>query len=89
MPRYRMVGRRADSVKVDDLRAVRPEESGGQSVETEYGSVAVPPVQAVEVEQTPPDFDGMKKDELVALAEERGIDSSGNKPDIIARLKGS
>jgi hypothetical protein len=30
----------------------------------------------------------MKKDELIALAEERGIDSSGNKPDIIARLKG-
>jgi hypothetical protein len=87
MARYRMVGRRADSVKVDDLRAVRPEESGGQSVETEYGSVAVPPVQAVEVEQTPPDFDELKKDELVALAEQRGIDSSGNKPDIIARLK--
>jgi hypothetical protein len=87
MARYRMVGRRADSVKVDDLRAVRPEESGGQSVETEYGSVAVPPVQAVEVEQTPPDFDELKKDELIALAEERGIDSSGNKPDIIARLK--
>jgi hypothetical protein len=77
MARYRMVGRRADSVKVDDLRAVRPEESGGQTVEPE-------PVVAEQA----PDFDEMKKDELVALAEERGIDSSGNKPDIIARLKG-
>jgi hypothetical protein len=35
-----------------------------------------------------PDYDEMKKDELIALAEQRGIDSSGNKPDIIARLKG-
>jgi hypothetical protein len=80
MARYRMVGRRADSVKVDDLRAVRPEESGGQTVE---------PAQAVEAEQTADvNLDELKKDELVALAEERGIDSSGNKPDIIARLKG-
>jgi hypothetical protein len=85
MPRYRMVGRRADSVKVDDLRAVRPEESGGQTVEPDPA-----PAQAVEAEQTPDvNLDELKKDELVALAEERGIDSSGNKPDIIARLKGS
>jgi hypothetical protein len=85
MARYRMVGRRADSVKVDDLRAVRPEESGGQTVEPDPA-----PAQAVEAEQTPDvNLDELKKDELVALAEERGIDSSGNKPDIIARLKGS
>jgi hypothetical protein len=84
MARYRMVGRRADSVKVDDLRAVRPEESGGQTVEPDPA-----PAQAVEAEQTPDvNLDELKKDELVALAEERGIDSSGNKPDIIARLKG-
>jgi hypothetical protein len=84
MARYRMVGRRADSVKVDDLRAVRPEESGGQTVEPDPA-----PAQAVEAEQTADvNLDELKKDELVALAEERGIDSSGNKPDIIARLKG-
>jgi hypothetical protein len=84
MPRYRMVGRRADSVKVDDLRAVRPEESGGQIVEPDPA-----PAQALEAEQTADvNLDELKKDELVALAEERGIDSSGNKPDIIARLKG-
>jgi hypothetical protein len=84
MARYRMVGRRADSVKVDDLRAVRPEESGGQTVEPDPA-----PAQAVEAEQTAEvNLDELKKDELVALAEERGIDSSGNKPDIIARLKG-
>jgi hypothetical protein len=85
MARYRMVGRRADSVKVDDLRAVRPEESGGQTVEPDPA-----PAQAVEAEQTADvNLDELKKDELVALAEERGIDSSGNKPDIIARLKGA
>jgi hypothetical protein len=85
MARYRMVGRRADSVRVDDLRAVRPEESGGQTVEPDAA-----PAQAVEAEQTADvNLDELKKDELVALAEERGIDSSGNKPDIIARLKGS
>jgi hypothetical protein len=84
MARYRMVGRRADSVRVDDLRAVRPEESGGQTVEPDPA-----PAQAVEAEQTAEvNLDELKKDELVALAEERGIDSSGNKPDIIARLKG-
>jgi hypothetical protein len=84
MARYRMVGRRADSVKVDDLRAVRPEESGGQTVEPDPA-----PAQAVEAEQTADvNLDELKKDELVALAEERGLDSSGNKPDIIARLKG-
>jgi hypothetical protein len=84
MARYRMVGRRADSVKVDDLRAVRPEESGGQTVEPDPA-----PAQAVEAEQAADvNLDELKKDELVALAEERGIDSSGNKPDIIARLKG-
>jgi hypothetical protein len=84
MARYRMVGRRADSVKIDDLRAVRPEESGGQTVEPDPA-----PAQAVEAEQTADvNLDELKKDELVALAEERGIDSSGNKPDIIARLKG-
>jgi hypothetical protein len=87
MARYRMVGRRADSVRVDDLRAVRPEESGGQTVEPEP-VVEQQPAQPVEAEQAAPDYDEMKKDELVALAEQRGIDSSGNKPDIIARLKG-
>jgi hypothetical protein len=84
MARYRMVGRRTDSVKVDDLRAVRPEESGGQTVEPDPA-----PAQAVEADQAADvNLDELKKDELVALAEERGIDSSGNKPDIIARLKG-
>jgi hypothetical protein len=33
-----------------------------------------------------PDYESMKKDDLIALAEERGIDSSGNKADIIERL---
>jgi hypothetical protein len=87
MARYRMVGRRADSVRVDDLRAVRPEESDGQTVEPDP-VVEQQPAQPVEAEQAAPDYDEMKKDELVALAEQRGIDSSGNKPDIIARLKG-
>lgn len=33
-----------------------------------------------------PDLDTLKKDELVALADERGVDSSGTKADLIARL---
>lgn len=32
-------------------------------------------------------YDALKKDELIALANERGIDATGNKPDIIARLE--
>lgn len=33
-----------------------------------------------------PDIEGMSKAELVALAEERGVDSSGKKADLIERL---
>lgn len=33
------------------------------------------------------DYSDLKKDELVALAEERGLDSSGTKADIIERLE--
>ena len=33
------------------------------------------------------DYSDLKKDELVALADERGIDSSGTKADIIARVE--
>lgn len=33
------------------------------------------------------DYSSLKKDELVEAAETRGLDPSGNKPDIIARLE--
>lgn len=33
------------------------------------------------------DYSDLKKDELVALADERGVDSSGTKAEIIARLE--
>lgn len=33
------------------------------------------------------DYTELKKDELIALAEERGLDSSGTKADIIERLE--
>lgn len=33
------------------------------------------------------DYTDLKKDELIALAEERGVDSSGTKAEIIARLE--
>ena len=33
-----------------------------------------------------PDYSSMKKDELVAEAEARGVDSSGTKAEIIERL---
>jgi hypothetical protein len=33
-----------------------------------------------------PDLASLKKDELIELAEEKGLDSSGNKADIIERL---
>jgi hypothetical protein len=36
---------------------------------------------------TSDDIDGMLKDELIDLAEKLDIDSSGNKPDLQARLK--
>lgn len=32
-------------------------------------------------------LDDLKKAELVALAKERGLDTSGNKPDLIERLR--
>jgi hypothetical protein len=38
-------------------------------------------------ESSSPDLSSLKKDELVALAESRGIDSSGKKADIIERLE--
>jgi hypothetical protein len=34
-----------------------------------------------------PDFDRMLKADLVALAEERGVDASGTKADIVERLR--
>lgn len=33
-----------------------------------------------------PDYSSLKKDELIAEAEKRGLDSSGTKADIIERL---
>lgn len=39
-------------------------------------------------DQTPTkDVDDMSKDELVQLAEAKGIDSSGNKPELLERIK--
>lgn len=34
-----------------------------------------------------PAYGSLKKDELVALAEQRGVDASGTKADIIGRLE--
>lgn len=43
--------------------------------------VAEPTVEAV-------DFAALKKDELVAVATKRGVDASGTKAEIVARLNG-
>lgn len=47
----------------------------------------VAPVAAPEPESETP-LDELRKDDLVALAEEAGVDTSGTKADIIARLEG-
>jgi len=46
------------------------------------------PASEAEVEAMPPDPDKVKKDELVALAEERGLDTSGTKAEIAERIAG-
>ena len=48
---------------------------------------AAPAPKAAEPAPAPaPDYSAMKKDELVAEAEKRGLDASGTKADIIERL---
>lgn len=37
----------------------------------------------------PDDLDDLKKADLVALAEQHGLDTSGTKADLIARLRGA
>ena len=49
------------------------------------GAAAVAP--APEPETPPADLASLKKAELVEFAEERGVDSSGTKADIIARFE--
>lgn len=51
-----------------------PPEAGGQVEEEEDDEEEV-------------DYSDLKKDELVALADERGVDSSGTKAEIIERLQ--
>jgi hypothetical protein len=51
------------------------------------GSGPKPPKGAAAPEPTPA-LTTLKKDELVALAEEQGKDTSGTKADIIERLEG-
>jgi hypothetical protein len=50
-----------------------------------------PELEPVEPEAIPepPDFSDLTKAELIAEAEDRGLDTSGNKPDIIERLEAS
>lgn len=43
--------------------------------------------QTTTAQAAAPDLDTLKKDELVAMAEERDVDASGTKADIIARLE--
>ena len=43
--------------------------------------------EAAAAEPDEPNLSAFKKDELVALAEERGVDSSGTKAEIIERLE--
>lgn len=50
------------------------------------GAVA-PPEPQVEDDNTDPDFEDMRKADLVALAEDRGLPSYGSKADIIDRLR--
>lgn len=52
------------------------------------GNAEVAAEPAAEAEPAEPDYAGMKKDELVALADERGVDSSGTKAEIAERLSG-
>ena len=48
---------------------------------------SVPRKVAVVVKpEAKPDLSGLKKDELVALADKSGVDSAGTKADILARL---
>lgn len=42
-----------------------------------------------QVEELPSDLDYLRKDALVALAEQRNLDSSGTRPELIDRLRAS
>lgn len=50
------------------------------------GPAPAPPAQA-ERQPLPGNLDDLRKPELVALAEQRGVDSSGTRVEIIARLR--
>lgn len=53
------------------------------------GIAPAAPVRRVKAAKAPePDLASLKKDELVEAAESQGVDSSGTKADIIARLEG-
>jgi hypothetical protein len=51
-------------------------------------TVVVTPTEPADTTVVEPDLEALKKPELVALAEERGVDASGTKADIIDRLGG-
>lgn len=49
-------------------------------------TAASAPAEAPAPAEDEPALGSLKKDELIALADEQGVDSSGTKADIIARL---
>lgn len=52
------------------------------------GVIQPPPAAPEQVEPRSDDgLDDLKKAELVAMADDLGVDSSGNKADIVARLR--
>lgn len=80
-----------DSEPEEDVRLTDPALEPDQD-EVQFSTVtALPPVvggvSADEAEADEVDYSHMKKDELIALAEERGLDSDGTKAEIIARLE--
>lgn len=71
----------------EDRRAWDPfapppaEEPKSAAAEPEAGT------EAVEPGELPSDLDYLKKPELQALAEKRNLDTSGTRPELIARLR--
>lgn len=80
-PAYGNADQAPDSI---GAHAYAPVDDGTDVVASEAGQVGPPDAQPV----PPKALADMSKDELVAEAETRGVDSSGTKADLLARLNG-
>jgi hypothetical protein len=54
----------------------------------EFQAAAQATIDRIEQEQRPADgYDGLSKDDLAAACRDKGLPVTGNKPDLIARLR--